>query len=223
MFSSYKQDKLNMEEIRERLPLELGVLLTRYVDPFVGSGKMYYEIMNNYGMEEGVICDENPEIINVYKQVKRNPDKIIQDLSELEYKFNSGSWQERTELYKTYLGKYNYMKNSTGEKFSLHKAISLIFLHETHMIFKNNYEDILTPDYSPVPAEICKAEHIYKLSKNLNSTKILSGDFKECLSYINKNSFLFVNRPSDYINISELRSFNKIAGYKGAEIMVYTS
>lgn len=219
MFSTNNQPKLNIEKIKERLPLELGVLLTRYVDPFVGNGKMYYEIMDNYGMEDAVICHENPILINVYKQIKKNSDKIIENLRELEFKFNLGSWKERTDLYKTYSGKYNYIKNSSDPKFSELKTITYIFLYETHRIFKDNFEDILSPDYSPAPVEICKAAHLHTLSEHLARTEIISGDYKECLSYINKNSFMFINPPVNYRNVKELESFSRIAGYKGAEIL----
>ena len=220
MFSSYKH-KIDINELKPQLPLDLGVLLTRYVDPFVNNGKMYYEIMSYSGMEDAVICDKDPEIINIYKVVKTNPESLIENLRESEDKFNYETWEEKRILYKSNLGKFSYIKGNNDKKLSLLRASILIFLIAANKYFKENYDNIIEPELTANPIFICPEEKIRKMSDYLSVTKIIQGDFNECLPYVNKRTFMIVNPkpPLDPRTLKAVESFNKIASYKGAEII----
>lgn len=228
-FSDYFKNPLNIEKIKAQLPLELGVLLTRYVDPFVGNGEVFFEIMEHYGMDDAVICDTNPELINLYNQIKRNPEAIIEMLQDWEKQFNAGSWEERHSLYKAYTARYGYMKGNDSADMATKRAAIFLFLSEASKIFRNEpvSGNIISPGYQPMPAEICKTEYILKASHCLKSTKIICGDFKECLPYVNNQTFLFINPPKANSNqafstkdIKAVECFSKIASYIGAEVFI---
>ncbi len=214
----------DMQRIRKMLPLELGVLLTRYVDPFIGSGQMYSEIMENYGIEDAVICDTNPEIINVYNRLKHNSRQLIEILWDYETRFNQGSWKERHNFYRTTLCKYNYVRSSESNTLSEKRAAMFLFLGETYKIFRNSSENIIAPDYIPEPINICRQETLKGFAKHLHNTKIICGDYKECLPYVNNKTFLFLNPPMaknhSPKDIKAVESFCRISGYLGAEILI---
>ncbi|MBE7056413.1 MAG: hypothetical protein E7388_03100 [Ruminococcaceae bacterium] len=238
-FGDYNKKPLNMEKTKKHLPLELGVLLTRYVDPFIGSGQMFLEVMGNYGMEDSIICDTNPELINVYNQIKHSTNTLIEELSEYQFQFNSGSWKDRHTFYRTTLGKYNYIRCNESNNLGIKRAAMFLFLGETCKIFRNSSENIIAPDYTPEPVTICHENKLKETANCLKNTKILCGDFKECLTYINNKTFLFVNPPpvnsrlmpealvTDNHNpvftlkdMKAVESFCKISAYKGAEVFV---
>ncbi len=242
MLSLSGHKPLNMEKLKSHLPLELGVLLTRYVDPFVGTGQMFAEVMGNYGIEDAVVCDTHPEVINLYSQLKYNPDEVIGILKDWENQFNHGTWKERHALYRSIVGIYGYIKGNSNTKLVTKRAATFLFLSETCKIFRSSSDNIIAPDYVPEPVEICRAEQLTKLSAYLKNTRIIHGDFKECLPYVNKQTFLFINPPPinnrvspdsyyyhDHLqpftvkDMKALESFSKIASYIGAEVFMNVS
>ena len=56
---------------------------TTYIEPFVGSGAMLFYMLQRYPFKRGVICDCNEALINVYRCVKRDPEKLIDELKAL--------------------------------------------------------------------------------------------------------------------------------------------
>ena len=54
----------------------------RYLEPFIGGGALFFFINKN----NSIISDTNKELINLYKEISKNPKKIIKNLKK--YKNN---------------------------------------------------------------------------------------------------------------------------------------
>ena len=50
----------------------------KYIEPFLGGGALYFYLANKIS----VINDSNPELINLYKEIAKNPSLIIKELKK---------------------------------------------------------------------------------------------------------------------------------------------
>ncbi|HAN10619.1 MAG TPA: N-6 DNA methylase, partial [Clostridiales bacterium] len=65
-------------QLNEHYPLELhhGIIDT-YIEPFVGGGAVFFELIQNYNIKKAVIIDNNKALINTYITVKNSVDSLI--------------------------------------------------------------------------------------------------------------------------------------------------
>jgi len=61
------------------LPLLENRSFTRYIEPFLGGGAMFFGVLPPHA----ILSDINPELINTYLQVKNNPDSLVERLQRL--------------------------------------------------------------------------------------------------------------------------------------------
>lgn len=72
-----------------------------YYEPFIGAGSIFLTLQP----KKVVISDINPDIVNMWKQIKNNPDKLIKMLSN--YKPEKETWDKMNNRFLT------LRKNST--------------------------------------------------------------------------------------------------------------
>ena len=83
-------------EILPRMPKNFN----KYIEPFFGSGAVYFAIAPH----RAVIADSNPELINLYKAIATDVEKIIAILSSYEntkerfYTVRAIDWKEMDQL-----------------------------------------------------------------------------------------------------------------------------
>ena len=204
-FLTWPEEKAGkIGELRSRFPMELGVLVNRYVDPFVGGGSVLFEVMSTPGMQEGVISDINPELVNTYKQVQLHVDDLLSHLQSLENQFLERSWQEKIEFYKTCRLRYLYLKDSSREDILVRKAAIFILLNTTGCLCEKssdgffiteNRNRLIVPKQALRIPRICDERKLRLASRLLQNVKILCCDFKECLLHIDKHTFLYLDPP----------------------------
>ena len=61
-----------LPEIRQKYPEHI----TRYCEPFVGGGAVLFDVLQEFHPQEVLINDINPELINLYLQIKKNVKNI---------------------------------------------------------------------------------------------------------------------------------------------------
>ena len=63
-----------VELIEKMLPTDSENVLTKYAEPMVGGGALFFSILSKYDFEELYISDINAELINAYQAVKNESD-----------------------------------------------------------------------------------------------------------------------------------------------------
>ena len=63
--------------------------ITKYCEPFIGSGAVYCSILQKYDIQESIIIDINQELVLAYQTIKNDVEALIQSLSILEEKYLS--------------------------------------------------------------------------------------------------------------------------------------
>jgi DNA adenine methylase len=89
-----------LEQLQSHFPpgLKSGAL-SRYVEPFVGSGALFFRVFQSYPVQECLIADVNPELILVYQTVKHDVEGLIDKLAAIETHYQALEAAQRHEYY----------------------------------------------------------------------------------------------------------------------------
>ena len=172
-----------------------------YVEPFIGGGAVLFRLQP----QKAIINDFNTELINVYKTVRDDLDGLVALLKEHEKYNSSDYYYEVRALDRT--PDFDKMSN-------LEKAARIIYLNKTcyNGLYRVNSLGQFNSPYGRYKNPNIVNEVVLKaISKYLNGNEISirSGDYKDVLNDIEKNSFVYLDPP--YMPISSSASFT---GYR---------
>lgn len=174
--------------------------INTYCEPFFGGGAMYIHVVEKYAPKELIINDVNSDIVRIYKTIKSDCDNFISILDELSQEYLPLTKAERKKYYYSLRHKHAYdyvFWDSTKE------AAILYFLMKTG--FNGIYQvNINTNNRYGTPSgllnqkdKVYDKEVVEWWNKSLQHTQILSGDWKDCVSYIEdkEENFTFLDPP----------------------------
>lgn len=171
---------------QQRLDPNNGV----YYEPFFGGGSLCLNMM----FPRIVINDYNPEVINVYRQVKEHPYELIEVLSHFETKLNKEEYYrirdwDREETY--------------NDRSLIERAGRIIYLNRTcwNGLYRVNKQGHFnTPIGSrDFPIEKIKSR-ILSISQYFNDAQVnmLNTDFAQCVESAGVGDFVYFDPPYDY-------------------------
>jgi len=201
-----------LTRLREKYPPQLGGKILRYCEPFLGGGAVFFDVISHYNLQEVLINDINAELINAYIQIKNQPKAIIKELQALENLYLPLNHEDRKKVYYEKRELFNYLKSNSDEAVNLEKATLFIYLNKTcfNGLFRVNKKGLFNVpmgDYkTPV---ICDKKNLYEVSLLLQKVTIKCGDYKDCLSFADKNTFFYIDPP--YRPLSETSHFTSYA------------
>ena len=168
-----------------------------YVEPFIGGGAVLFRLQP----KKAIINDYNTELINVYRTVRDDLDGLVALLKEHEKYNSSDYYYEVRALDRT--PDFDKMSN-------LEKAARIIYLNKTcyNGLYRVNSLGQFNSPYGRYKNPNIVNEVVLRaISKylNRNEISIRSGDYKDVLNDIEKNSFVYLDPP--YIPISSSSSF----------------
>lgn len=195
--------------IESHLPKKIDTIkdLT-YVEPFIGSGALFFWFIQKFKVKKAVINDINSDLINVYKVIKEAPEKLIAHLKLIEknyYSFNTET--EKQAFFLANRAKFNSKQPESTELASL-----FIFLNRTcfNGLYRVNSKNIFNVPFGKyVKPKISDPTNILSISRLLQNVIILNGDYTDTLRHCTKNSFFYFDPP--YKPISSTSSFNAYA------------
>ena len=167
-----------------------------YIEPFVGSGALFLKLEP----KTWIINDLNEDIINVWQNVKDNPETIIQIFKEFGKRFKKMSKIKKVETCK------HIVKNIETMSFDVKRAaIYMLMKHCAYMgsILINNQFKFKSLDLQILINNRCffleqnNYENIQSVSKFLNHTngKIYNRDYKNILKKATQGDFVFLDPP----------------------------
>jgi DNA adenine methylase len=152
----------------------------KYIEPFVGGGSVFFHI----NKPNSIICDNNVELINFYKQLANGNAEKIAKLCE--------SFGENEDDY--YRMRDDYVATN-----DLDRAAKYFYILKTCYRGMTRYNkkgkfNIPWGRYKNVNfREIISDEH----EKLLKSTTIISGNYSQAMEHATENSFAFFDPPYD--------------------------
>ena len=73
-----------IDELENMLPADNAEDFTKYCEPMVGGGALFFDILTKRTFENAYIGDINGELINAYQVIKSNVDELIARLTEMQ-------------------------------------------------------------------------------------------------------------------------------------------
>lgn len=195
-----------IDEIEKMFPVDDKKVLTKYAEPMVGGGALFFSVLSKYNFEELYISDINSELINAYTAIKQNVNALIERLSEMQMTFLPLNDNGRKYYYYNIRDKFNSLVLS--EDTSIEKAAHFIFLNKT--CFNGLYRVNRKGQFNvPMGAyrnpTICDDENLRNIHEALQNVTIVSGDYTRSKAFIDNQTFVYFDPP--YRPISETSAF----------------
>lgn len=175
-------------EILPRMPKNFN----KYIEPFFGSGAVYFAIAPH----RAVIADSNPELINLYRAIATDVEKIIAILSSYEntkerfYAVRAIDWKEMDQL---------------------EAAARTIYLNKTcfNGLYRVNKKGMFnTPYANNKRKQFCDEAEIRKAALLLKNAEIICDDFHTVLmKTAEEGDFVFLDPP--YVPVSKYSDFKR--------------
>ena len=155
-----------------------------YFEPFLGGGAIFFHL----NPEKAVISDFNEEVIDVYVEIKNNPEELMIALDKLQPKVDDKDFF------------YSIRAKKTSRMSTLNRVCRTIFLNKTcfnGMYRVNSKGDFNVPKGSMKNPRLYKRENLIACSESLQGKEIISGDYKKILKKVKKNDFVYLDPPYD--------------------------
>lgn len=161
-----------------------------YIEPFIGGGALFFFLNKN----NSIISDTNDELINLYKEVARNPKKILKKLKE--YKNTK---------------KYFYTVRKEVPNNPTERACRTIFLNRTcfNGLYRVNKKGEFNVPYADNRStKLTDGNNLLKTSQLLKKTILLNLSYDLVLKkYAKKNDLIFLDPP--YLPVSKFSDFKR--------------
>ena len=227
-------------EIRKYYPFNEKI--NKYCEPFVGAGAVLFDVLNNYELKEIYISDVNSELINLYKVIKNDVDKLIEILSNYQDEYSELSLEERKPIYYSKRDEFNKLKVNQNSN-HIKRASLFIFLNKTGfngLYRENKSGGFNVPIGSYVNQKILDKSNLLNVSDALKNVEIVCGDYKESEEFIDSKTFVYFDPPYRPINATskftaysksdfndkhqiELAEYFKIMDKRGAKLLLSNS
>jgi DNA adenine methylase len=190
--------------------------ITRYVEPFLGGGAVFLDVMQRSPRLEAHLYDINPELIVAYTAVQRDPQGLIDLLGD--YRSHHAQLDEsgRSEFFYARRRHYNEQKATIDfHSFSaawVERAADLIFLNKTcyNGLFRVNaagHFNVPVGRYAKV--DIFDPANIRAVSQILQRATIQWGNFAACRTVVDHHTFVYFDPP--YRPLSKTAHFTAYA------------
>lgn len=204
-------------ELEKRLPSEIlqDKVISRYVEPFVGGGAMFFFLQNRYKIGESFLSDCNEDLILTYEVIKRDAMELIGELSEIEDFHLQKSEEKRKENYYSIRDAYNSQEidYQTQSHEWIRRAAYFIFLNKTcfNGLYRLNSKGLFNVPFGRYKnPTICDEKNIIEVRKALKDTNLSQRDFTGSSEYIKDGSFVYLDPPYRPLNqTSHFTSYSK--------------
>ena len=193
--------------------------IKKYFELFLGSGAVFFDIVQKYKIEQFFLCDINQDLILTYQIIKTKPQELIKVLEQLESQYYQADNETRKILfyqlrkqYNTKILNFNY---HNYEEEGIVRAALMIFLNKTcfNGLYRTNKKgEFNVPSGRYKKPKICHKDNLLAISQLLQSVKIQSASYKIYDELIDKNSFVYIDPP--YRPISTTANFTSYSQFE---------
>ena len=184
--------------IREMLP----PVWNRYYEPFLGGGAVLLDL----APPQATVNDINPELVNMYAQVRAEADAVIACLKELDARHERAA--DAGAFYYAMRALFNERRGSGTPE----QAARLIYLnkHCFNGLFRVNAGGSFNvPFNNRRRGESFCEKNVRAVSGYLHHVHILHGDFEAALRPVQKGDFVFFDSPYAPLNPTSFTDYTK--------------
>ncbi len=207
-----------LDALRPRLPDGLcSGEVTRYVEPFLGGGAVFFAVAGAFDIERSFLFDINEELILTYRVVQQDVEALIDALTALEDAYLPLSDDDRRDYYYAVRERFNRTKEEIDYTAYnpgtwVPRAADLIFLNRTcyNGLFRvNSQGGFNVPWGRHKNPRIAGRENLRAASRLLAPAEVRQGDFTACERFVDEKTFVYIDPP--YRPLSRTASFTSYA------------
>lgn len=180
-----------------------------YVEPFVGSGAVLFNILQQYDhkLSNVIINELNADLILGYRVLRDKAEELIGALKVLKSEYQNAATDEAK---KAYYGdvREQFNKREADEHW---KAAYLIFLNKTcfNGLYRVNSKNLFNVPYGKYKnPSIFDEDNLRKASGLLQDVEIMNTDFENVLNLVNQEERVLWYLDPPYRPISKSSGFN---------------
>lgn len=198
--------------------------VARYIEPFLGGGAVFFEVMQNHAIGEAHLFDINEELYLCYAVVQRDPTGLAQQLEEHRRHYAESAEVARADYYYTVRTRFNEQKASisftTYADCWVARAADLIFLNKTcyNGLFRVN-----SAGHFNVPAgayknpDLFSVENLRQASAVLARATLHQGPYHACRPFVTDDSFVYFDPPYRPLSASARFTSYAVSGFDDAD------
>ncbi len=168
----------------------------RYYEPFIGGGAL----LLNVHPENAVINDTNTQLLNVYRQLKQNPEAVIAVVNALD--------KEPCDKEKYLVLRARYNEKIQAQESDIECAALFIWInkHCFNGLYRVNSKGLFNVPYNNrIEGVSVNADNLRNIGAYLQQVEIREGDFEKACGDVRKGDFIYFDSP--YIPVNETASF----------------
>ncbi len=185
-------------QLLERLESRMPDAYNRYYEPFIGGGALLLDVQP----ENAVINDTNGQLLNVYRQLKENPEAVIVAVGELD--------KVACDKERYYLVRDHYNEKIQAQELDAECAALMIWInkHCFNGLYRVNSKGLFNVPYNnKVNGVSIEAENLRNIGAYLQkcAVEIREGDFEKACEDVQAGDFVYFDSP--YVPVSETANF----------------
>jgi DNA adenine methylase len=238
-----------LKQLDEYFPCELKKgQITRYVEPFLGGGSVYFAISGKYAIKSALLSDINNDLILTYIVVQQKPELLLDQLKQFQNEYDSTIHEKRNDLFLSVREHFNRQRleinyDKIAENW-MPRAAQFIFLNKTcfNGLYRlNSKGEFNVPQGRYKTISILDEKNIMEASNVLQNATIMQAKYTACYDKIDRNTFVYFDPPyrpitqtshftsytdngfNDEQQLELSRFYRKIDREKGAKLMLSNS
>ena len=194
--------------------------ITRYVEPFIGGGALFFYLNKRFSFEQCTIADVNEELILAYRVIQKSLPLLIGELETLESAYRAKDERRKESLY------YKIRDTFNGDRPAINfrhynarwigRAAQIIFLNHTcyNGLFRVNRGGGFNVPFGRYKnPDILNGDNLAEVATLLKNTRIIRGDFTRCRTAVDDRTFVYFDPPYRPLNpTSSFTSYSR-AGF----------
>lgn len=194
-----------LEQFRSLMPASLAG--RGYVEPFMGSGAVFFDVVQTRSPARCTLLDANPQLVNLFVQVRDNLDGLLPILAEHRGRHNAPGLSEEDR--KVYYYSVRAAQPTCG---TVEAAARFLYLNKTcfnglHRL--NSKGQFNVPIGSYASPAIFDPAHLRAASALLQGVRIETSSFRDCERFVDDGDFVYLDPP--YEPLSATSSFTAYA------------
>lgn len=159
-------------------PEVFHVPFSRYIEPFLGSGAVFFRI----GPARAILSDKNRDLIATYQAVKDRPELVVRYLKEYQARHSS---------------EYYYEVRSSRPRSRFRSAAKFIYLNRTcwNALYRVNLKGEFNVPVGTKSSVLLESDDFSMVSEMLQRADLIEADFEEIIDQCGIGDFLFVDPP----------------------------
>lgn len=167
--------------------------INTYYEPFIGGGSVFLKLIETdiIKIQNYILSDINKELIEIYKLIQKNPNKLIESYKEHHKSFNSSNIEYRKKYFSNVRDRFNKNHLPDDLYFIMRTTTNGMPRYNRNGDFNNSCH-FSRPGMTPNDVE----KIILKYNKLFNQNNILfiNQDYKE-IDIKNENDFIYMDPP----------------------------